>query len=32
MLGPQIQITSKHEFPTLDEETTDKYAWAGVAS
>jgi CubicO group peptidase (beta-lactamase class C family) len=24
MLGPQIQITSKHEFPTLDEETTDE--------
>ena len=24
MLGPQIQITSKREFPTLDDETTDE--------
>ncbi|MGA8428834.1 MAG: serine hydrolase [Candidatus Sulfotelmatobacter sp.] len=24
MLGPQIQITSKHEFPSLNEETTDE--------
>ena len=24
MLGPQIQITSKHEFPTFNEETTDE--------
>jgi CubicO group peptidase (beta-lactamase class C family) len=24
VLGPQIQITSKHEFPTLDDETTDE--------
>lgn len=23
MLGPQVQITSKHEFPTLNPETTD---------
>jgi CubicO group peptidase (beta-lactamase class C family) len=24
MLSPQIQITSKHEFPTLSDETTDE--------
>lgn len=24
MLGPQIQINSKHEFPTLDDESTDE--------
>lgn len=24
MLGPQIQILSKHEFPTLENETTDE--------
>jgi CubicO group peptidase (beta-lactamase class C family) len=24
MFGPQIQITSKHEFPSLNEETTDE--------
>ena len=24
MLSPQVQITSKHEFPTLDGQTTDK--------
>lgn len=24
MLGPQIQILSKHEFPSLNEETTDE--------
>jgi CubicO group peptidase (beta-lactamase class C family) len=25
MLGPQIRIVSKHEFPSLSEETTDEY-------
>lgn len=25
MLSPQIEILSKHEFPTLDAETTDRY-------
>ena len=25
MLSPQVQITSKHEFPTLNEETTEEY-------
>ena len=25
MLGPQIRILSKHEFPSLSEETTDEY-------
>lgn len=24
MLGPQVEITSKHEFPTLADETTDE--------
>jgi CubicO group peptidase (beta-lactamase class C family) len=25
MLSPQVQITSKHEFPTLNQETTEEY-------